>query len=91
MFLFSFNWIYASIKLRSTEHDWTLVKLLFFCNARFNIAVGKRSSALKLKPTPPCEITSSKRPRIAPRASTSKRKVLMDDSMVLHGEYVSCD
>nr|GMC52081.1 sister chromatid cohesion 1 protein 4 isoform X1 [Ipomoea batatas] len=53
-----------------------------------SILAGKRSSALKLKPTPPCEITSSKRPRIAPRASTSKRKVLMDDNMVLHGDTI---
>lgn len=58
--------------------------MLSFCN----ISVGKRSSALKLKPTPPYEITSIKRARVA-RTSALKRKVLMDETMVLHGEYVS--
>lgn len=51
-------------------------------------AVGRKSSVLKVKPTP-TETTSMKRPRSAPRTSASKRKVLMDDSMVLHGEYVT--
>ena len=55
----------------------------------FLVSVGRKSSVLKMKPTPPApEITSTKRLRSAPRASASKRKVLMDDMMVLHGEYV---
>lgn len=42
-----------------------------------------------MKPTPaPLEIISSKRPRTTQRASASKRKVLMDETMVLLGEYV---
>lgn len=53
----------------------------------FICSVGRRSSVLKVKPTPPpSEITSLKRHRS--RTSTLKRKVLMDDTMVLHGEYV---
>nr|GMC54056.1 sister chromatid cohesion 1 protein 4 isoform X1 [Ipomoea batatas] len=52
-----------------------------------SILVGKRSSALKLKPTPPFEITSVKRARFA-RTSTLKRKVLMDETMVLHGDTI---
>ncbi|KAF3452275.1 hypothetical protein FNV43_RR02708 [Rhamnella rubrinervis] len=55
-----------------------------------SILVGRKSSVLKLKPTPPApEIVSTKRLRAAPRASASKRKVLMDDMMVLHGESLS--
>ncbi|PON55409.1 Rad21/Rec8-like protein [Parasponia andersonii] len=54
-----------------------------------SILVGRKSSVLKMKPTPPApEIISSKRLRSAPRASTSKRKVLMDDMMVLHGDTI---
>lgn len=54
-----------------------------------SILVGRRSSALKLKATPrPSEITSSKRARSAARMSASKRKVLMDDVMVLHGDMI---
>lgn len=44
---------------------------------------------LRVKPTPPSEVTSMKRHRAAPRSGAPKRKVLMDDTMVLHGEYVS--
>lgn len=52
-------------------------------------SVGRRSSVLKLKPTPPVpEMISTKRSRTAARGTASKRKVLMDDTMVLHGEYV---
>ena len=40
-----------------------------------------------MKPTP-LEVASMKRARSAPRPSAAKRKVLMDDTMVLHGEYV---
>lgn len=54
-----------------------------------SILVGRRSSVLKVKPTPPpTEITSLKRHRSAPRSSASKRKVLMDDTMVLHGDTI---
>ncbi|CAN4126678.1 unnamed protein product [Withania somnifera] len=54
-----------------------------------SILVGRRSSALKLKATPlPSEITSSKRARSATWMSASKRKVLMDDIMVLHGDMI---
>ncbi|XP_010524341.1 PREDICTED: sister chromatid cohesion 1 protein 4-like [Tarenaya hassleriana] len=49
--------------------------------------VGK-SSFLKMKSTPVLEVASSnKRLRSAPR-SASKRKVLMDDLMVLHGDVI---
>jgi hypothetical protein len=51
-------------------------------------SVGRRSSVLKVKTTPPApEVASMKRARSASRPSAMKRKVLMDDSMVLHGEY----
>ncbi|XP_055829500.1 sister chromatid cohesion 1 protein 4 isoform X2 [Solanum dulcamara] len=54
-----------------------------------SILVGRRSSALKLKATPrPSEITSSKRAKSAARMTASKRKVLMDDIMVLHGDMI---
>ncbi|KAH7542143.1 hypothetical protein FEM48_Zijuj02G0042000 [Ziziphus jujuba var. spinosa] len=54
-----------------------------------SILVGRKSSVLKLKPTPPVpEIISTKRLRSASRASASKRKVLMDDMMVLHGDTI---
>lgn len=56
----------------------------------FSFPVGRRSSALKMKPTPPVpEVPPMKRARSSSRPSTLKRKVLMDDSMVLHGEYVN--
>ena len=45
-----------------------------------------------MKPSPAVpELASTKRFRTAsaPRTSALKRKVLMDDMMVLHGEYVS--
>ena len=41
-----------------------------------------------MKPTPPLEVASMKRAQSARRPSAAKRKVLMDDTMVLHGEYV---
>ena len=34
------------------------------------------------------EVATTKRLKSAPRSTTTKRKVLMDDPMVLHGEYV---
>ena len=66
-----------------------MLLIAFESNQNFVTSVGRKSSVLKMKPTPPpSEITSLKRHRSAPRTSTSKRKVLMDDTMVLHGEYV---
>ncbi|KAH1031760.1 hypothetical protein J1N35_043934 [Gossypium stocksii] len=53
-----------------------------------SILVGRRSSVFKMKPTPPLEVASMKRARSAPRSSTIKRKVLMDDTMVLHGDTI---
>ncbi|KAK4795097.1 hypothetical protein SAY86_013091 [Trapa natans] len=54
-----------------------------------SILVGRRSSALKMKPTPaPLEIVTSKRPRNAQRASATKRKVHLDETMVLHGDMI---
>lgn len=53
-----------------------------------SILVGRRSSVLKMKPTPPPAMTCMKRPRITPRVYASKRKVLMDDTMVLHGDVI---
>ncbi|GFS43043.1 sister chromatid cohesion 1 protein 4 [Actinidia rufa] len=54
-----------------------------------SILVGRRSSVLKMKSTPtPVEITGMKRPRFASRSCASKRKILMDDSMVLHGDVI---
>lgn len=41
-----------------------------------------------MKATPTVEVASLKRARPAARRSATKRKVLMDDTMVLHGEYV---
>ncbi|XP_028120714.1 sister chromatid cohesion 1 protein 4 isoform X1 [Camellia sinensis] len=53
-----------------------------------SILVGRRSSVLKMKPTPPPAMTCMKRPRITPRVYASKRKLLMDDTMVLHGDVI---
>ncbi|CAK9154861.1 unnamed protein product [Ilex paraguariensis] len=54
-----------------------------------SILVGRRSSAFKVKPTPAGpEITSTKRARSAARITASKRKVLTDDTMVLHGDTI---
>ncbi|XP_042499237.1 sister chromatid cohesion 1 protein 4-like isoform X2 [Macadamia integrifolia] len=53
-----------------------------------SILVGRRSSALKVRPTPPPEVPSSKRLRVATRAHAPKRKVLVDDTMVLHGDTI---
>lgn len=53
----------------------------------FFFSVGK-SSFLKMRSTPVLEVATTKRLKSAPRSTTTKRKVLMDDTMVLHGEYV---
>lgn len=52
-----------------------------------SILVGRKSSALKVKATP-IEKKSMKRQRSTTRPSSYKRKVLMDDSMVLHGDTI---
>jgi cohesin complex subunit SCC1 len=54
-----------------------------------SILAGRNSSALKVKPSPAApRIPSTKRIRSTPRTSTVKRKVLMDDMMVLHGDTI---
>ncbi|KAF8038406.1 hypothetical protein BT93_B1062 [Corymbia citriodora subsp. variegata] len=54
-----------------------------------SILVGRRSSVLKMKPSPAAtEVTMSKRQKTAQRASAYKRKVLLDDNMVLHGDAI---
>ncbi|KAI3411715.1 uncharacterized protein J3R85_017674 [Psidium guajava] len=54
-----------------------------------SILVGRRSSVLKMKPSPAAtEVTLSKRQKTAQRASAYKRKVLLDDTMVLHGDAI---
>ncbi|KAI3799557.1 hypothetical protein L1987_34856 [Smallanthus sonchifolius] len=59
-----------------------------------SILVGRKSSILKMKPSPPVATTSTKRGRpagsknAAPKTSVPKRKVLMDDNMVLHGDTI---
>ncbi|CAI9754517.1 unnamed protein product [Fraxinus pennsylvanica] len=53
-----------------------------------SILVGK-SSVLKIKPTPPLpELKSLKRAHFTPRTVAPKRKILMDNSMVLHGDLI---
>ncbi|KAL5703449.1 hypothetical protein ACHQM5_028539 [Ranunculus cassubicifolius] len=53
-----------------------------------SILVGRKSSAIKLRPTPQQSETSKKRQRVAPRTNVAKRKVLLDDTMVLHGDTI---
>ncbi|CAN0859926.1 Sister chromatid cohesion 1 protein 4 [Linum grandiflorum] len=54
-----------------------------------SILVGRKSSVLRLKPSPPApEVKSVKRSRPSSRLSAFKRKVLMDDTMVLHGDTI---
>ncbi|KAK9735849.1 hypothetical protein RND81_04G232500 [Saponaria officinalis] len=51
--------------------------------------LGGRSTAFKLKPTPPvADSLPAKRQRSSVRPSAQKRKVLVDDSMVLHGDMI---
>ncbi|CAA3019601.1 sister chromatid cohesion 1 4-like isoform X1 [Olea europaea subsp. europaea] len=53
-----------------------------------SILVGK-SSVLKMKPTPPLpELKSLKRAHFTPRTAAPKRKILMDNLMVLHGNVI---
>ncbi|KAK8660246.1 hypothetical protein V6N13_051179 [Hibiscus sabdariffa] len=53
-----------------------------------SILVGRRSSVFKMKPTPQFEVESMKRARSATKPRATKRKVLMDDTMVLHGDTI---
>ncbi|KAL1552162.1 sister chromatid cohesion 1 protein 4-like [Salvia divinorum] len=54
-----------------------------------SILVGRNTSMLRVKPTPPpSEVTSMKRHRAVPRSGVPKRKVLMDETMVLHGDAI---
>ncbi|RWW49000.1 hypothetical protein BHE74_00044887 [Ensete ventricosum] len=54
-----------------------------------SILVGKRTPLLRIGPTPPLpKATSLKRPRAMPRLGMLK-KVLLDDTTVLHAEYAS--
>ncbi|XP_047324860.1 sister chromatid cohesion 1 protein 4-like [Impatiens glandulifera] len=54
-----------------------------------SILGGRIPSVLKMKPTPtPSELTLTKRPRTVARTTASKKRVLMDDSMVLHGDTI---
>ncbi|XP_074332143.1 sister chromatid cohesion 1 protein 4-like [Apium graveolens] len=53
-----------------------------------SILVGRKSLALKVKETPQQSLPYLKRHKTAPRASASKRKVLMDEQMVLHGDMI---
>ncbi|KAG9446940.1 hypothetical protein H6P81_013068 [Aristolochia fimbriata] len=54
-----------------------------------SILVGRRRTPiLKVKATPPVEVTSSKRTRMTLKASAPKRKVLLDDTMVMQGDAI---
>ncbi|KAL8247459.1 hypothetical protein R6Q59_008675 [Mikania micrantha] len=54
-----------------------------------SILVGRKSSILEMKPSPPVVTQSTKRRRsTAPKTVVPKRKVLMDDNMVLHGDTI---
>ncbi|XP_077225640.1 sister chromatid cohesion 1 protein 4-like [Tasmannia lanceolata] len=54
-----------------------------------SILVGRRTPFLKMRPTPPPpQAASLKRPRMTPRVNVPKRKVLLDDTMVLHGDAI---
>lgn len=43
---------------------------------------------MRIGPTPTLKETSQKRPKLTPRLNMLKRKVLLDDTTVLHAEYV---
>ncbi|RWR83915.1 Rad21/Rec8-like protein [Cinnamomum micranthum f. kanehirae] len=54
-----------------------------------SILVGKKPPVLKMRPTPPPdEVVLSKRPRLTPRVNVLKRKVLLDDDMILHADVI---
>ncbi|KAF9612986.1 hypothetical protein IFM89_004790, partial [Coptis chinensis] len=66
--------------LSTLLHSGLLFPFVFYIGLLLVYAEGLLQS--------PTEIASRKQPRITPRASVVKRKVLLDDTMVLHGEYV---
>uniref|UniRef100_A0A0D9V906 Rad21/Rec8-like protein N-terminal domain-containing protein n=2 Tax=Leersia perrieri TaxID=77586 RepID=A0A0D9V906_9ORYZ len=54
-----------------------------------SILVGRRTPGLRLGSTPISPKTSSlKRPRLASKTATPKRKVQMDDAMVIHADTI---
>ncbi|XP_038984145.1 sister chromatid cohesion 1 protein 4-like isoform X2 [Phoenix dactylifera] len=54
-----------------------------------SILVGKRTPVLRIGPTPPpTKAASLKRPRVTTRLGTPKRKVLLDDTTVLHADAI---
>ncbi|KAL2941447.1 Sister chromatid cohesion 1 protein 4 [Bienertia sinuspersici] len=54
-----------------------------------SILAGKRSTSFKMKPSPPVPgKVHAKRQRTAVRSVPHKRKVLVDDSTVLHGDTI---
>lgn len=72
-----------------TSYYLSLIKCLI-------VPVGKWTPVLRIGPTPPpAKAASLKRPRVTTRQGMRKRKVLLDDTTVLHAEYdlfpnVSC-
>ncbi|XP_071707838.1 sister chromatid cohesion 1 protein 4-like isoform X2 [Rutidosis leptorrhynchoides] len=52
-----------------------------------SILVGRNTSLLKMKPTPPVSTKRRRAPK-TPKTGVSKRKVVMDDNMVLHGDTI---
>nr|XP_010908716.1 sister chromatid cohesion 1 protein 4 isoform X3 [Elaeis guineensis] len=54
-----------------------------------SILVGKRTPVLRIGPTPPPpKAASLKRPRLTTRPGMPKRKVLLDDTTVLHADAI---
>ncbi|XP_042385055.1 sister chromatid cohesion 1 protein 4-like isoform X1 [Zingiber officinale] len=53
-----------------------------------SILVGKRTPLMRIGPTPTLKETSQKRPKLTPRLNMLKRKVLLDDTTVLHADVI---
>ncbi|XP_074572927.1 sister chromatid cohesion 1 protein 4 [Curcuma longa] len=53
-----------------------------------SILGGKRTPLLRIGPTPTLRETSLKRPKLIPRSSGPKRKVLLDETTVLHADVI---
>ncbi|BAD82185.1 putative RAD21-3 [Oryza sativa Japonica Group] len=54
-----------------------------------SILVGRRTPGLRLDSTPiPPKTSSLKRPRLTSKSTTPKRKVQMDDAMVIHADTI---
>ncbi|XP_074588162.1 sister chromatid cohesion 1 protein 4-like isoform X2 [Curcuma longa] len=53
-----------------------------------SILVGKRTPLIRIGPTPTLKETSLKRPKLTPRLNMLKRKVLLDDTTVLHADVI---